>query len=146
MTELDPTDAKLIALLSEDARMPVARLAQRVGLARSTVQSRLDRLERSGVVAGYTLRLSDKARAGTICATVLVKMLPARQAAVLTQLRRMPEVELAHTTSGRFDLVCRLRAPSTDGLDRALDRIGAIEGVKATEALIHLSTRIDRGV
>ncbi|MFT6531691.1 MAG: DNA-binding Lrp family transcriptional regulator [Limimaricola cinnabarinus] len=144
MAERDPTDARLIALLSENARAPVAHLAQRLGLARSTVQARLDRLERSGVIAGYTLRLSPQARGG-ICATVLVQMTPARQAAVLAGLKRLPEVETVHTTSGRFDLACRLRADTTEALDAALDRIGALDGVKATEALIHLSTRIDRG-
>ncbi|WP_026147307.1 Lrp/AsnC family transcriptional regulator [Limimaricola hongkongensis] len=140
----DATDARLIALLTENARAPVAQLAQRLGLARSTVQARLDRLERSGVVAGYTLRLSERARGG-ICATVLVQMVPARQAAVLAGLGRIAEVETVHTTSGRFDLACRLRAETTEALDAALDRIGALDGVKATEALIHLSTRIDRG-
>ncbi|WP_090111520.1 Lrp/AsnC family transcriptional regulator [Limimaricola pyoseonensis] len=144
MTEIDRTDARLIALLSENARLPVAHLAQKLGLARSTVQARLDRLERSGAIAGYTLRLSDRARGG-IAATVLVQMEPARQAAVLAGLRKLPEIETVHTTSGRFDLACRLRARSTEDLDAALDRIGALAGVKATEALIHLSTRIDRG-
>ncbi|PHP28978.1 AsnC family transcriptional regulator [Limimaricola cinnabarinus] len=140
----DATDARLIALLTENARAPVAQLAQKLGLARSTVQARLDRLERAGVIAGYTLRLSDRARGG-ICATVLVQMVPARQAMVLAGLRRIAEVETVHTTSGRFDLACRLRAGTTEALDDALDRIGALDGVKATEALIHLSTRIDRG-
>jgi hypothetical protein len=64
---------------------------------------------------------------------------------VLAGLRRIAEVETVHTTSGRFDLACRLRAGTTEALDDALDRIGALDGVKATEALIHLSTRIDRG-
>ena len=96
------------------------------------------------MIAGYTLRLSPQARGG-ICATVLVQMTPARQAAVLAGLKRLPEVETVHPTSGRFDLACRLRADTTEALDAALDRIGALDGVKATEALIHLSTRIDRG-
>ena len=144
MTEPDPTDARLIALLTENARAPVSHLAQRLGLARSTVQARLDRLERAGVIAGYTVRLADRARGG-ICATVLVQMTPARQAAVLAGLKRIAEVETVHTTSGRFDLACRLQAQTTEALDAALDRIGALDGVKATEALIHLSTRIDRG-
>ncbi len=146
MTEPDATDRAILSLLAGNARMPVARLAQRLGLARTTVQARLDRLERSGVIAGYALRLSDAARAQSIHATVLIQMQPARQAAVLTQLRALPEIELAHTTSGRFDMACRLRASSTSDLDRVLDRIGEIDGVNAMETLVHLSTRIDRAV
>lgn len=146
MPELDDIDRRLIAALSTDARMPVARLAQRLGLARTTAQARLDRLERTGVIAGYTLRLSEDAQRGTIRATVLVSITPAAQAAILTHLRRLPPVERVHTTSGRFDLACQIRAESTAELDRTLDAMGEIDGVNALETLIHLSTRIDRAV
>lgn len=145
MTTLDEIDRTLIAHLAQNARAPVAKLAQRMGLARTTVQARLDRLERTGVIAGYTLRLSDDATRGQIRATVLVHLTPAAQNAVLMQLRKMMVVERAHTTSGRFDLAVALRATSTGELDETLDRIGEIEGVIALETLVHLSTRIDRG-
>jgi DNA-binding Lrp family transcriptional regulator len=145
MTDLDDTDRAILAQLAGNARMPVARLAQRIGLARTTVQARLDRLERTGIIAGYALRLGEAATAGRIRATVLIHLTPAAQNAVIAQLRRLPEVERAHTTSGRFDLACQITAPTTLALDDVLDRIGAIEGVQAIETLIHLSTRIDRG-
>ncbi|MBW7922153.1 MAG: Lrp/AsnC family transcriptional regulator [Rubellimicrobium sp.] len=146
MTDLDQTDQRIIALLSTDARMPVARLAQKLGLARTTAQARLERLERAGVIAGYTLRLSDMAVAGQIRATVLLQIRPQVQNTIVMQLRRIPEVELAHTTSGRFDMALQIRAGSTGELDATLDRIGAIEGVSAMESLIHLTTRIDRAL
>lgn len=144
LTDIDDTDRRLIALLAANARTPVARLASRLGLARTTVQARLDRLERSGTIAGYTLRLSPDVTRGQIRATVLVHITPAAQASVLAQLRGLTAVETVHTTSGRFDLCCQLRTPSTLDLDAALDRIGEIDGVQAMESLIHLSTRIDR--
>lgn len=146
MPELDDTDRQLIAILSTNARMPVAKLAQKLGLARTTAQARLDKLERTGVIAGYTLRLSEEAMRGVIRATVLVSITPAAQAAVLSQLRRLPAVERVHTTSGRFDLACQIRAGSTGELDQTLDCIGEIDGVVASETLVHLSTRIDRAV
>jgi DNA-binding Lrp family transcriptional regulator len=144
MTELDDIDRKLLALLTANARAPVARLAQKLGLARTTAQARLDRLERSGLIAGYTVKLSDAARRGMIRATVLISLTPSAQMAVLAQLRKMTAVELVHTTSGRFDLACEVATASTLELDEALDRIGEIDGVKVMESLIHLSTRIDR--
>jgi DNA-binding Lrp family transcriptional regulator len=146
MTELDPTDYRLIGELAANARLPVAKIAQRLGMARTTVQARLDRLERSGVIAGYTVRLNETVLRGVIRATVLVHITPAAQTAVLAQLRRLTAVETVHTTSGRFDLACQLRTASTLELDQLLDRIGAIDGVLALESLIHLSTRIDRAV
>lgn len=146
MIELDETDRRLLALLGANARAPVAKIGTKLGLARTTVQARLDRLERNGIIAGYTVKLSEDARAGQIRATVLVHITPAAQSAVLRQLERLPAVERVHTTSGRFDLACQLRTQSTLALDETLDRIGEIEGVLAMESLIHLSTRIDRAV
>ncbi|NBR53834.1 MAG: Lrp/AsnC family transcriptional regulator [Rhodobacteraceae bacterium] len=146
MIELDETDHRLLALLGANARAPVAKIGTKLGLARTTVQARLDRLERNGIIAGYTVKLSEDARAGQIRATVLIHITPAAQSAVLRQLERLPAVERVHTTSGRFDLACQLRTQSTLALDETLDRIGEIEGVLAMESLIHLSTRIDRAV
>ena len=144
MTDLDETDRQLLTLLAANARAPVARLASKLGMARTTVQARLERLERTGVVEGYTVRLSEQATRGQIRATVLISLTPVAQGAVLAGLRRLPAVEQVHTTSGRFDLACLLRSESTGALDETLDRIGEIEGVRDMESLIHLSTRIDR--
>jgi DNA-binding Lrp family transcriptional regulator len=146
MTELDSTDRAVIAELTRNARLPVAKIAQRLGLARTTVQARIDRLERTGVIAGYSLRLSDQVQRSTIRATVLIHIRPSAQAAVLVQLKRMSSVEVVHTTSGRFDLCAQLRTGSTLELDQTLDKIGEIDGVQAMESLIHLSTRINRAV
>lgn len=142
---MDEIDTSLIALLRQNARLPVASLAQSLGLARSTVQSRLERLERQGVIRGYTVRLGQAAEATTIRATALLQIEPRTLPAVLTRLKAVEEIATVHTTSGRFDLIVTLVAPSTEALDRALDAIGAAQGVRSSESLVHLSTRIDRG-
>jgi DNA-binding Lrp family transcriptional regulator len=143
---LDDLDRRLIAELGADARLPVATLAHRLGIARSTAQARLERLERGGVIAGYTLRLGAAAAAGTIRATVLLSVEPRATPAVLQRLKALPQVERAHSTSGRFDMALTVAAASTEELDRALDAIGAVPGVTDSESLIHLSTKIDRGI
>lgn len=142
--QIDETDRALIAALTENARAPVADLARRTGLARTTVQSRIDRLLDRGMIAGFTLRPGAALRA-PIRATVLISIAPRSAPAVLARLRSMPEVESVHTTSGRVDMIVALGADSTEALDRTLDRIGAVEGVEGSESLIHLSTKIDRG-
>jgi DNA-binding Lrp family transcriptional regulator len=98
------------------------------------------------VIAGYTLRLGAAAAAGTIRATVLLSVEPRATAAVLQRLKALPQVERAHSTSGRFDMALIVAAGSTEELDRALDAIGAVPGVTDSESLIHLSTKIDRGL
>lgn len=141
---MDDLDRNLIAQLRSDARLPLATLARRLKVARTTVQARLERLESQGVIAGYTLRLGAGAAGALIRASVLLTIEPRAQAAILARLKALPEVERAHTTSGRFDLLIELAAPGTAALDAVLDQLGAIPGVRASESLIHLSTRIDR--
>lgn len=143
---MDDLDRTILGLLGADARMSVATLARRLKVARSTVQARLERLEGSGTIAGYTLKLGEAARQGRLAATVLVTIEPRAQAAILTRLKSLPEVERCHTTSGRFDLLLQVAASDTVVLDHVLDQIGAMPGVKSSESLIHLSTKIDRAV
>lgn len=141
---MDDLDKSLIALLKADARQSLATLARKLDVARTTVQSRLERLEGAGVVTGYTVRLGAEASRPMIRASVLVAMEPRNQAAILSRLRAMPEVERAFTTSGRFDLLLEVAAQTTAELDAILDVIGALPGVRSSESLIQLTTRIDR--
>jgi len=144
--DMDETDRRLLAALGRDARAAVSTLARELGMARSTVQARIERLEGAGIIAGYTLRLGTQAREGRIRATVLLAIEPRATPAVLARLKAMTEVDRAHTCSGRFDMILGVSAGSPAELDAALDRIGAVPGVRSSESLIHLSTRIDRGM
>jgi DNA-binding Lrp family transcriptional regulator len=143
---MDELDRNIIGLLGADARMSVATLARRLKVARSTIQARLERLETTGVIAGYTLKLGEGARQGRLRASVLLTIEPRGQAGILQRLKAIAEVERVFTTSGRFDLLLQIACPNTQVLDQVLDQIGTITGVKSSESLIHLSTRIDRAV
>ena len=143
---MDDLDRSILAFLGADARISVATLARRLKVARSTIQARLERLESSGVIAGYTVKLGEAARQGRIRATVLLNIEPRAQANVLSRLKAIAEVERVYTTSGRVDFLLQIAAPSTTQLDGVLDRIGDMTGVKSSESLIHLSTKFDRAV
>jgi DNA-binding Lrp family transcriptional regulator len=143
---MDELDRNILGLLGADARMSVAVLARRLKVARSTIQARLERLETSGIIAGYTVKLGEAGRQGRLRASVLVTIEPRAQAAILTRLKSVAEVERVFTTSGRFDLLLQISAPNTQVLDQVLDEIGAMTGVKGSESLIHLSTKIDRAI
>lgn len=143
---MDELDRNIVGLLGADARMSVATLARRLKVARSTIQARLERLETGGIIAGYTIKLGEAAREGRLRATILVTIEPRAQGAILARLKSIPEVEKVHTTSGRFDLLLQVAAPNASQLDRVLDEIGVLAGVKSSESLIHLSTRFDRAV
>jgi DNA-binding Lrp family transcriptional regulator len=139
---IDATDQKLIALLREDARASVALLGRRLGLARTTVQSRIDRLLTRGVISGFTVRMDDER--GQVLAQVMITAAPKLAPRIEAALRTVPEVRRLYSVSGRFDLIAVLLAAGVGEMDAAIDRIGALEGVERTESSIVLSTRIDR--
>ena len=146
MTTTDDSESEelLLALLRDNARASVASLARRLGLPRTTVQSRIERLERRGVIAGYTVRTSESHERALVRAHVLITALPKLSARVEMELRRMPSVRVLHSVSGAFDLIAVVAAPNVEDLERQIDRIGALEGVERTMSSIILSTRIDR--
>lgn len=137
-------DQALLALLQVNAREPVASLARKLGVSRSTVQDRLKRLETSGVIAGYGVRLAAKSNPGGLQAFVTIAVEPRRSTEVAQVLKRYPEIEALHTVSGKYDFAAFVRARDADAMDALLDRIGATPGVKRTESAIVLSTRVDR--
>ena len=139
---MDDTDRKLIALLRDNARLPVATLAALLKVSRGTVQNRLDRLQASGVIQGFTLRLMPEAEAeaGRIRAITLIEVAGERTEAVLRSLRGMAEVSAVHSTNGRWDLVVELTTGTLEGFDAALQRIRQIRGVAATETSLLLTT------
>ncbi len=141
---MDDLDKSLLAELRRNARQSLAVLARRLGVARTTIQARLERLERRGVIAGYTIVPGAGLGRGGLRATVLLQIEPRANARVLHRLDAIPQLESAHTTSGRFDLILTLVTESTQELDRTLDEIGAIPGVRNSESLVHLATRISR--
>jgi DNA-binding Lrp family transcriptional regulator len=138
---MDDTDHKLVALLRENARTPVATLARKLDVARGTVQNRLTRLETDGVIVGYTVRLKPHVEEHRIRALMTVVVEGNRTEAVIKALRGEPAVSALHTTNGRWDIVAELRADSLEEFDRVLARIRLLEGISSTETSLLLSTR-----
>ncbi len=142
--ELLEKDRALLALLGDDARMPVATLARKLSLSRTTTQARLERLERLGVITGYGVRLSERYTSSLVRAHVLITIAPRSLSAVTASIGKVQAVTALHSVSGAFDLIAIIAAPSIGELDRLIDEIGAIEGVERTQSSIILSTRISR--
>ena len=142
--QLSDRDRALLALLMDDSRMPISQIARRLGVARTTAQARLDRLEAGGVIAGYGLRLSDAYWRDQVRAFATITLRPKMLDRVVAALRAIPEVQSAHSVSGEVDLVAEVAAPSIDRLDRVLDAIGMLDGVERTHSSVILSTRFRR--
>lgn len=142
--QITDKDRALIALLSENARLPVSALAERLSLSRTTVQARLERLERAGIIAGYGVRLSDAYLSSLVRAHILITIAPKALAQVTRALEMLDAVTTLHSVSGSFDLIAMIVAPSISELDALIDEIGNLDGVERTLSSIILSTRIAR--
>lgn len=141
--QIDDIDRRLIARLQQDARIPTAALARDVGLSRSAVQERLERLERSQVIRGYTVILGQEARP-RLLAEVMIQVEPQKSAGVVGALQKIPGCIRCLAISGEFDLIAEICADAPEELDQMLDRIGTLTGIKRTSSSIILSTKFDR--
>jgi DNA-binding Lrp family transcriptional regulator len=137
---MDDTDRWLIALLRENARVPVATLAHRLKVSRGTVQNRIDRLTADGVIGGFTVRLKPEAEPQRVRAITMVAIDGEQATAVVKTLRGLPEVHGLHTTNGRWDIVVELGVDSLEAFDQALQRIRLIKGISNSETSLLLST------
>jgi len=126
MVQITAKDEDLIALLRVDCREPVSALARKLGLSRTTVQDRLKRLEESGVIAAYSVRLSRELDQGGIRGLVTFAVEPRRQVEVARLLSRFSQIETLHTVSGKFDLVAQVKTPSSEAMDKLIDDMGQI--------------------
>ncbi len=140
----DDLDRQLIALLQADARASTADLARRLGVARTTVLARLQRLERSGVILGYTVRLGQDEGERGVEAFVGITTDPQSARDLSLRLASLPELRQLCSVSGEFDYIALLRADSPARLDVLLDEIGAFTGVRKTTTSVVLARRIDR--
>lgn len=140
---LDDLDRRLIEELSLDARLTQVALAARVGLSRSAVQERLKRLEREGVIQGYTLRLARPQPAG-LRAYLLVKDSGPSHARALKALEGFPEVRVADSVAGEIGLVLQLEVPSVEALNRLREEVGRLPGVASTQTLLVMKGEFSR--
>jgi DNA-binding Lrp family transcriptional regulator len=137
---VDDLDRRLLSLLRENARQAVATLAKKLGVARGTIQNRLARLEKEGVIAGYTVRLKPQAEPNQIRAIMTIAAEGNRTQSVLRELRGEPGVVAIHSTNGRWDFVAELRVENLQEFDRLIARISLFEGVTRSETNLLLTT------
>lgn len=138
---LDDLDRRLIARLRADARTPAASLAKALKVSRGTVQNRIDRLVRSGVIQGFTVRTRPEAEANRVRAVMSIAIEGERSGAVVKALKGLPSVAAIHTTNGRWDLIADLDVETLADFSAALDAIRELEGIASTETSLLLATQ-----
>ena len=141
---MDNIDERLISALKENGRASTAKLARLVGRSRTSVQSRLERLERQGIILGFGVRLAPEHSLGAVRAHVMIKVGPKESRSVTAALREISPVRLLHSVSGDVDLIAVAVTASVAEMDQVIDRIGALDGVERTTSSIILSTKFER--
>lgn len=138
MSDLSPTDRRLIAALRENARASITELAQIANVSRTTVKARIDALIADGKIRRFTIE-TDTDVAGEVRAITMIELQGRMSRGVIRTLRSIPEVAVIHSTNGAWDLVVELSAGSLSDFDRVLREIREVPGVLNSESSLLLS-------
>ncbi|WP_456318649.1 Lrp/AsnC family transcriptional regulator [Actinokineospora bangkokensis] len=139
---MDALDARLLLLLTDEPRLGVLECSRRLGVARGTVQARMDRLEERGVLTGFPPALDLAAMGYGLTAFAVLEIAQGKRAPVTARLGEIPEVCEVHATTGEGDLLIRVVARDNDDLQRVIDQVVEIEWVRRTSTSIALSTPV----
>lgn len=126
---IDALDGRLITLLDQEPRIGVLEASRRLGVARGTVQARLDRLRANGVIRGFGPQVDPAALGYPVTAFATLEIRQGQGADVRAHLGGVPEVLELHTTTGHGDMLCRLVARSNADLQRVIDRVVGFDGI-----------------
>lgn len=140
---IDRLDGRLLRLLVEVPRIGVLECARRLGVARGTVQARLDKLTSRGVIRGYGPDLAPAALGYGVTAFVTLEIRQSRgHDPVAGHLATIPEVLEVHTITGSGDLLCRIVARSNADLQRVIDQVVGYEAIVRASTIIALAEQI----
>ena len=134
----------LINLLQEDGRRSISDLAKQLNLSRATVQQAMERLERSGVIQGYTVKINPYYEQQRVSAYIMISVVSQKTSDIVRQIQKHPQLDMLCTISGQYDLMAMVTESTTEALDRAIDAIAALDGVEKTLSHIVLSRKKDR--
>ena len=137
-------EPQLLRLLQENSRRTISDLAGELGLSRATVQQTMDRLERKGVIQGYTIKINPHYQQQQVSAYIMISVVPKKTADIIRQIQKHPNLDMLCTISGQYDLIAKVTEATTEALDQSIDAIATLDGVEQTLSHIVLSKKVDR--
>ena len=140
----DEIDSRLLILLRENSRRQVSALATALGVSRATVYSRIARLEKEGIVEGYTIRVGSEHDRKLVRAHVMIKLIPKLTRETVAALGQLHGVTALYSISGEHDLIAMIESANVGELDSLIDTIGLLDGVEKNTSSIILSTKFVR--
>ena len=141
---MDQLDRRIIAALQANARASTTQIAASLGVARTTVHERINRMEQRGVITGYSVRLGSTEDTPKVQVIVMLEVQQKETTRIIKRLEAYPEVKLCLSINGEFDLMLSAEAPRLEDLDILVDDLAKIPGVLRTNTSVVFGRRIDR--
>ncbi|GAA74445.1 hypothetical protein P20480_0905 [Pseudoalteromonas sp. BSi20480] len=141
---ITPQDEKLLSVLKTNARASISDLARILNLSRSTVQSRMLKLEETGVIKGYSVDYGDAFSSKMVSAHVSIKVIQKLTTKTNIELKQIDAISQLYAISGEFDLIAVVQAQNLEKLSHLLDDIGNLDGVERTTSSVILETKFKR--
>ncbi len=138
---MDDLDRKLMAALRRDARMSLSDLASLLGVARATIRSRIERLLAQGDILNFTILTREDVAQSPVRGMMMLRIEGAGTERLLHRLTGFAEVQAVHSTNGSWDLIAEIGTETLESFDRVLFDIRRLDGIKASETNLLLTTR-----
>lgn len=142
---MDDTDIALVSALRHDARASLSDLAARLGVSRTTVRTRIERLRRAGEIVGFSVVLKGDAARDPVRGLMMLGIEGRGTERIFRQLSGLSAVRALHSTNGRWDIIVEIGSPTLEEFDRVLTQIRRVDGVVSSETSLLLSTRKSAG-
>lgn len=137
---MDDTDERILSALKRNARMSLSDMSHLLGLSRTTLRTRIERMEREGDIQGYSVVLKQDVAQDPVRGLMMLGIEGRGADRILRQLQGMAEVRAVHSTNGRWDLIAEIGTETLEALDAALARIRRLDGVVSSETSLLLRT------
>ena len=141
---MDELDSRLLNVLHRDARASLSELAELLGVTRTTVRSRLQRLKQSGEIVGFTVVTRQEVSENPVRGLMMLEIEGRGTERIRSRIAAMREVGAVHSTNGHWDLIVEIGTDTLVEFDEVLFTIRRMEGVNRSETNLLLSTRKGR--
>ncbi|MCZ0810813.1 MAG: Lrp/AsnC family transcriptional regulator [Pseudomonadota bacterium] len=138
---MDETDRNLISALRHDARASLSDLAAMLGVSRTTVRARIERLKQSGEIVGFTVVLRGDAARDPVRGLMMIGIEGRGTDRIIRQINGLSAVRAVHTTNGRWDLIVEIGTETLEAFDAILGQIRKFDGIASSETSLLLNTR-----
>ena len=135
-------DGQIIALLKRNARISVTQMAQELNVSRVTIDTHIKKMERSGVITGYTVKLGTEEFRHKVSGWILINVTANEEESAIERLIAMPEITRLHTTNGKWDLAAEIQVLSLESFDATISKLRQVKGIMDTDTSLLLSSRI----